>query len=80
MQIIVSAFCNGRSEIYTYTIYRKYYGLPDYLSHCMENDEDGVFIFDTEYEANECLKQIFANGDWIEDEKYGKCRYYAGKI
>ena len=20
-----------------YTIYRKYYGLPDYLSHCMEN-------------------------------------------
>lgn len=54
-----------------YTIYRKYYGLPDYLSHCMENDEDGAFIFDTEYEANECLKQIFANGDWIEDEKYG---------
>ena len=58
-----------------YTIVRKYYGLPDYLSTDLSEEED-CFIFDTEYEANKCLRDIFANGEWMEDEKYGKVRYY----
>ena len=58
-----------------YTIVRKYYGLPDYLSTDLSEEED-CFSFDTEYEANKCLRDIFANGEWMEDEKYGKVRYY----
>ena len=62
------------SEAY-YTIIRKYYGFPDYISTDLSKVED-CFAFDTEYEANKCLKAIFANGEWMEDERHGKVRYY----
>lgn len=42
-----------------YVIVRKYYGLPDYLSTDLSEEED-CFSFDTEYEANKCLRDIFA--------------------
>lgn len=58
-----------------YVIVRKYYGLPDYLSTDLSKKED-CFTFDTEYEANKCLRDIFANGEWMKDEKHGKVRYY----
>lgn len=58
-----------------YTIVRKYYGFPDYLSTDLSKEES-CFAFDTEYEANKCLRDIFANGKWMEDEKHGKVRYY----
>ena len=41
-----------------YTIVRKYYGLPDYLSTDLSDEED-CFAFDTEYEANKCLRDVF---------------------
>lgn len=52
-----------------YTIIRKYYGLPDYLNTDLSKKED-CFAFDTEYEAKQCLRDIFENGEWMEDEKY----------
>ena len=58
-----------------YVIMRKYYGLPDYLNTDM-SEEDEVFSFNTEREANKCLRDIFKNGEWMEDEKFGKVRYY----
>lgn len=58
-----------------YTIVRKYYGLPDYLSTDML-DEDECFCFNTEHEANKCLYAIFKGGELMQDEKYGKVRYY----
>ena len=58
-----------------YTIVRKYYGLPDYLSTDLSEKED-CFCFNTEHEANKCLRDVFENGEWMEDEKYWKVRYY----
>lgn len=58
-----------------YVIMRKYYGLPDYLSTDM-SDEDEVFSFDTKSEANKCLRGMYENGEWIEHERFGKVRYY----
>lgn len=52
-----------------YVIVRKYYGLPDYLSTDLSEEED-CFSFDTEYEANKCLRDIFANGEWKRLEGY----------
>ena len=40
----------------------------------MENDV--CFAFDTEYEAKRSLRDMFENGGWMEDEKYGKVRHY----
>ena len=45
----------------------------------ISEDED-CFIFDTEREANECLKLIFNNGCWIDDIQYGKVRYYVEQV
>ena len=45
---------------YYYTIMMKTYGLPDYFNKDL-SEEDDCFIFDTEREANECLKSIFNN-------------------
>ena len=45
-----------------YTIVRKYYGLPDYLSTDLSEKED-CFCFNTEYEANKCLRDIFVSGN-----------------
>lgn len=58
-----------------FVIMRKGYGLPDYLSTNLSKEDD-CFEFDTEHEANHCLKLIFNNGEWMKDEKYGKVRYY----
>lgn len=41
-----------------YTIIRKYYGFPDYLNTDLSKKED-CFAFDTEYEAKQCLRDIF---------------------
>ena len=64
---------------YYYTIMMKTYGLPDYFNKDLSEEED-CFIFYTEREANECLKLIFNNGDWIDDIQYGKVRYYAERV
>ena len=64
---------------YYYTIMMKTYGLPDYFNKDLSEEED-CFIFDTEREANECLKLIFNNGNWIDDIKYGKVRYYVERV
>lgn len=58
-----------------YTIIRKYYGLPDYLNTDLSKKED-CFAFDTEYEAKQCLRDIFENGEWVEDIRHGKVRHY----
>lgn len=58
-----------------YVIMRKCYGFPDYLNTDM-SDEEECFSFNTENKANKCLRDIFKNGEWMEDEKYGKVRYY----
>ena len=58
-----------------YTIIMKTYGLPDYFNKYLSEEEDS-FIFNTEKEANDCLKLIFNNGNWIDDIQYGKVRYY----
>lgn len=61
-----------------WTIVRKYYSLPDDMNTYLGKEEDGdCFIFDTELEAIHCLNVLFEHGEWIEDEKYGKVRYYA---
>ena len=41
-----------------YNIIRKYYGFPDYLNTDLSKKED-CFAFDTEYEAKQCLRDIF---------------------
>lgn len=64
---------------YYYTIMMKTYGLPDYFNKDL-SEEDDCFIFDTEREANECLKLIFNNGNWIDDIQYGKVRYYVERV
>lgn len=64
---------------YYYTIMMKTYGLPDYLDEDLSKEED-CFIFYTEREANECLKLIFNNGNWIDDIQYGKVRYYVERV
>ena len=46
---------------------------------CIHRSED-CFIFDTEKEANNCLKLIFNNGNWIDDLQYGKVRYYVEEV
>lgn len=48
-----------------YTIIREYYGFPDYINTDLSEKED-CFAFDTEYEANQCLRDIFKNGEWME--------------
>ena len=48
-----------------YTIIREYYGFPDYLNTDLSKKED-CFAFDTEYEANQCLRDIFENGEWMD--------------
>ena len=62
-------------EKYFYTIVRKYYGIPDYLNDDLSEEYD-CCIFDTEAEAAHCIKTCFNNGEWINDERYGKVRYY----
>lgn len=64
---------------YYYTIIMKTYGLPDYFNKDLSEEED-CFMFDTEREANECLKLIFNNGNWIDDIQYGKVRYYVERV
>ena len=64
---------------YYYTIMMKTYGLPDYFNKDLSVEED-CFIVDTEREANECLKLIFNNGNWIDDIQYGKVRYYVKRV
>lgn len=61
-----------------YIIMRKYYGFSNYYDTDLSKKED-CFSFDTEYEANKCLRNIFNNGEWMEDEKYGKIRHYIEK-
>lgn len=63
---------------YFYTIVRKCYGYPDYLNMDL-SDEEECFCFSAESEANRCLKLIFENGEWMQDEKYGKVRHYVEK-
>ena len=51
-----------------YTIARKsigYYGSDTLLA-----------IFETEREADECLKIVFENGEDFSDERFGRIRYY----
>ena len=64
---------------YYYTIMMKTYGIPDYFNKDLSEEED-CFIFYTEREANECLKLIFNNGNWIDDIQYGKVRYYVERV
>lgn len=62
---------------YYYTIIRKYYG----INYSVDiSEEEDCFIFNTETEAKQCLKSIFNNGDWMEDERYGKVRYYIEQV
>jgi len=61
-----------------YIIMRKYYGFSNYYDTDLSKKED-CFSFDTEYEANKCLRNIFNNGEWMEDEKHGKIRHYIEK-
>jgi hypothetical protein len=65
---------------YYYTIFRHKYELPDYLDDDLSDDTspdyEDCFEFDTEHEANQCLRAIFNNGEPMVDEKYGECRYY----
>ena len=56
-----------------YTIVRKSYGYND---HVYLGKEDDSFIFDSKKEAEECLKLLFNNGEWMQDERYGEVRYY----
>lgn len=58
-----------------YTIIREYYGFPGYINTDLSEKED-CFAFDTECEANQCLRDIFENG---EDERHGKIRHYVAK-
>ena len=50
-----------------YTIIRKYYGFPDCFDIDLSEKED-CFTFETEDEAKKCLRDIFANGEWMEDQ------------
>ena len=63
---------------YYYTIFMKTIGLPH--DDIDLSDEEECFAFDTEKEANECLKLIFNNGEIIDDEQYGRVRYYVGRV
>lgn len=63
---------------YYYTIFMKRIGFPHYDIDL--SDEEECFAFNTEQEANECLKLIFNNGEIIDDEKYGRVRYYVGRV
>ena len=45
---------------------RKYYGFPNYLNTDLSEKED-CFCFNTEHEANKCLRDVFENGEWMED-------------
>lgn len=63
---------------YYYTIFMKRIGFPHYDIDLSE-DED-CFVFDTEQEANVCLKLIFNNGEITYDEQYGRVRYYVGRV
>lgn len=65
-------------EKYYYTIFRKAIGFPH--DPIDLSDEEECFAFDTEQEANECLKLIFDNGEIIDDEQYGRVRYYVGRV
>lgn len=42
----------------------------------LDDEEDGIYLFDTEAEAYRCLEICFDNGKWINDERYGRIRYY----
>ena len=57
-----------------YTIIRKYYGFPDCFDIDLSDKED-CFTFETEDEAKKCLRDIFVNGEWMEDQRYGKIKY-----
>ena len=63
---------------YYYTIFRQSIGFPH--DPIDLSDEEECFAFDTEQEANECLKLIFDNGNWIDDIQYGKVRYYVERV
>lgn len=55
-----------------YRIVRYSYG----YTHNMDNDEDGIFLFETEREAYKCLELCFNNGEYFDDEQYGRIKYY----
>lgn len=58
----------------TYSLCRHYYG----TSECLDEDvsiNGKNFVFDKYIDAVECLT-CWGNGQYIYDEKYGKCRYY----
>lgn len=61
-----------------YTIIRKFYRAPSYINMDL-SEEDNSFCFDSESEANHCLNLIFNNGEWMQDEKFGKVRHYVDK-
>jgi len=58
-----------------YTIYRKYRWF-DYGEALGDSDE--CFVFNSEKDAEKCLRLCFHNGELFNDEKYGHCRYYVG--
>lgn len=46
------------------------------LSDTDLSKKEDCFAFDTEYEAKQCLRDIFENGEWMEDIRHGKVRHY----
>ena len=65
-------------DTYYYTIFMKRIGFPH--NDIDLSEEEDCFIFDTEQEANVCLKLIFNNGEVIDDEQYGRVRYYVQRV
>jgi len=62
-----------------YTIIMKYYRLPESCNVDLGKENDS-FLFYTEKQASKCIELCFNNGEWFNDMKYGKVRYYIEKI
>ena len=63
---------------YYYTLTRRSI-LGENYDHDMDNEEDGICCFNTEIEANKCLRECFDNGAWFDDERHGRIRYFVTK-
>lgn len=61
-----------------FTIMRHLYGCP--LADTNLCDIEDCFLFYSSYEAEKCLRLCFNNGAWLNDDKYGKCRYYIEEV